>query len=319
MDAATRRLLRSNDLTRSITLLRAFLLASALILVAGGAVLGWTLSRTLWQQAVTSEQSSLARYVDGVVRPTLVHGDRVVVNRSGDRAMRDSFKAQGQDVIAVKVWQPNGRLAWTNLDRERIGHRFPLEGPLETRGQRQPRNGELRLDIERERGGRLRGGPRVPEPSPGVRTDRRFAVGPGDRRIRDLREPGLGEPAGRLPTASDLAHRRGGLPRSLGGARAARPERLATPRGVEPSARAERARRGGKSQRDGRREGSVYRRPLTPGSADRGRDRPGDGPRRGQPGDAPLRRPLPRHREDRRPRRDPDEAGVPHGRGVRRS
>jgi putative nucleotidyltransferase with HDIG domain len=131
MDAPTRGLLRSDGLTRSITLLRAFLLASALILVAGGAVLGWALSRTLWQQAVASERSSLARYVDGVVRPTLVHGNRVVVNRSGDKAMRDSFNAQRQDVVAVKVWEPNGRLAWTNLDRERIGHRFPLEGPLE--------------------------------------------------------------------------------------------------------------------------------------------------------------------------------------------
>jgi putative nucleotidyltransferase with HDIG domain len=124
--------LRRVDLARSITLLRAFLLASALILVVGGVVLGWTLSRTLWNQAVSSERSSLARYVDGVVRPTLVHGNRVVVNRWGGRAMLDSFEAQSQDVVAVKVWQPNGRLAWTNIGQPRIGHRFPLEGPLET-------------------------------------------------------------------------------------------------------------------------------------------------------------------------------------------
>jgi putative nucleotidyltransferase with HDIG domain len=132
MDAATRGMLRSDDLGRSITLLRAFLLASALILVAGGAVLGWSLSRTLWDEAVSSERSSLARYVDGVVRPTLVHGNRVIVNRGGGEAMLDSFNAQGQDVVAVKVWEPDGRLAWTNKDRSRIGRRFPLEGPLET-------------------------------------------------------------------------------------------------------------------------------------------------------------------------------------------
>jgi putative nucleotidyltransferase with HDIG domain len=124
--------LRTDDLGRSITLLRAFLLASALILVIGGAVLGWALSRTLWNQAVSSERSSLARYVDGVVRPTLVHGNRVVVNRRGGQAMAASFNAQSQDVVAVKVWEPNGRLAWTNKDTSRIGHRFPLEGPLET-------------------------------------------------------------------------------------------------------------------------------------------------------------------------------------------
>lgn len=32
---------------------------------------------------------------------------------------------------AVKVWEPDGRLAWTNVEPQRIGHRFPLEGPLE--------------------------------------------------------------------------------------------------------------------------------------------------------------------------------------------
>ncbi|MDX6479996.1 MAG: hypothetical protein QOG85_506 [Gaiellaceae bacterium] len=132
MNDLGRALPRADDLGRSITLLRAFLLASALILVAGGAVLGWSLSHTLWQQVVTSEQSSLVRYVDGVVRPTLVHGNRVVVNRRGGQAMLDSFRSQDHDVVAVKVWAPNGRLAWTNRDRERIGRRFPLEGALET-------------------------------------------------------------------------------------------------------------------------------------------------------------------------------------------
>ena len=132
MDTAGRRTRRTDDLGRAITLLRAFVLASALILVVGGAVLGWSLSRTLWQQVVASERSSLARYVDGVVRPTLVHGNRVVVKGRGGRAMLDSFNAQRQDIVAVKVWEPNGLLAWTNIDQSRIGHRFPLEGPLET-------------------------------------------------------------------------------------------------------------------------------------------------------------------------------------------
>jgi putative nucleotidyltransferase with HDIG domain len=123
---------RTDDLARSITLLRAFLLASALILVAGGALLGWSLSRTMWQQAVASERTSLARYVDGVVRPSLVQGNSVVVNRWGGQAMRASLRSQSQDVVAVKVWEPNGVLAWTNKDKSRIGRRFPLEGPLET-------------------------------------------------------------------------------------------------------------------------------------------------------------------------------------------
>lgn len=95
-------------------------------------MLGWSLSRTLWDQAVASERASLARYVDGVVRPTLVHHDHLVVTRRGSRAMLDSFRAQEDDVVSVKVWEPDGRLAWTNLGVKRIGHRFPLDDDLET-------------------------------------------------------------------------------------------------------------------------------------------------------------------------------------------
>ena len=130
MDARALQMPQTHDLGRSLTMLRVFLLASALILVTGGAVLGWQLSRTLRDQALASERASLAQYVDGVVRPTLVRHDRVVVNRWGGRSILDSLKEQ-PDVVAVKVWQPSGRLAWTDLDAHRIGHRFPLEGELE--------------------------------------------------------------------------------------------------------------------------------------------------------------------------------------------
>jgi hypothetical protein len=126
-----RRLGRGRDLERSLTLLRAFLLASALILVAGGVLLGWALSRTLREQAVVSERWALVRYVDGVARQTLVHHGRVVVDRWGGQAILSSLSEQ-PDIVAVKVWQPDGRLAWTNFDRSRIGRRFPLEGGLRT-------------------------------------------------------------------------------------------------------------------------------------------------------------------------------------------
>src|SRR5581483_6360205 len=33
-------------------------------------------------------------------------------------------------MLSVKVWGANGLLAWTNQDRKRIGHRFPLDGLL---------------------------------------------------------------------------------------------------------------------------------------------------------------------------------------------
>ena len=118
-------------LERSLTLLNVFLLASAVILVAGGTLLGWTLTRTLHQQALDSERWALARYVDGVVRPKLVRDNRVVITRWGDKALRTSLASQ-PDVVSVKVWRPDGRLAWASLDQSRIGKRFPPDGPLQT-------------------------------------------------------------------------------------------------------------------------------------------------------------------------------------------
>jgi putative nucleotidyltransferase with HDIG domain len=112
-----------------LTLLRRFLVASAIILVAGAVVLGWVLTRALQSEALDSERGSLTRYVDSVVGPTLVHGDRIVLGASGDAALLRTLRAQ-PEVVTVKVWRPDGTLAWTNRDRSRIGRRFPLDDEL---------------------------------------------------------------------------------------------------------------------------------------------------------------------------------------------
>jgi hypothetical protein len=62
---------------RSVTLLRVFLLASAVILVSGGLVLGSVLTAALRGQALDDKRASLTQYVDGVLRPELVRGDSV--------------------------------------------------------------------------------------------------------------------------------------------------------------------------------------------------------------------------------------------------
>jgi len=116
-------------LERSLTLLRRFLVASAVILVGGAVLLGWTLTRALQSEALASERASLARYADSVVRPAVVRGNRVVLTRSGDAALLRTLRAQ-PDVVTVKVWRPDGTLAWTNRDRSRIGRRFPLDDEL---------------------------------------------------------------------------------------------------------------------------------------------------------------------------------------------
>jgi putative nucleotidyltransferase with HDIG domain len=136
---------RARGLERSLTLLRAFLLASALICTGAGVALGWILSQSLTREALAAEQTSLFNYVDGVVAPLLVHRNKVVIPWYDDGKLATSILRQ-QDIVTVKVWQVlgrKGRLAWTNpishsstgapvknLDRDRIGKRFPLDDLL---------------------------------------------------------------------------------------------------------------------------------------------------------------------------------------------
>jgi putative nucleotidyltransferase with HDIG domain len=114
---------------RSLTLLRMFLLASAAILVVAGLVLSSVLTSSLTSQAVSDRRQSLTQYVDGVLRPDLVHGDRIVVGPSISSRLLDEIRRQ-PDIVTVKVWRADGTLAWTNRGLDRIGKRFPLEEAL---------------------------------------------------------------------------------------------------------------------------------------------------------------------------------------------
>jgi putative nucleotidyltransferase with HDIG domain len=122
-----RRLRRGRDLERSLTLLRVFLFASAVICAGAGLTLGWLLSRSLTTEALGAEQTALARYVDGLVSPVLVHGNRVVVSRSDEGRLALSGQP---DILSVKVWRSDGLLAWTNVDKKRIGRTFPVDDEL---------------------------------------------------------------------------------------------------------------------------------------------------------------------------------------------
>jgi HD-GYP domain-containing protein (c-di-GMP phosphodiesterase class II) len=124
-----RRLRRRRELERSLTLLRVFLLASAVICAAAGVALGWMLSHSLTAEALDAEQTALARYVDGVVGPALVQGDKVVVSPR-DKGRFASSVRRRKDILSVKVWRADGVLAWTNVDPRRIGRHFPLADEL---------------------------------------------------------------------------------------------------------------------------------------------------------------------------------------------
>ena len=133
---------RGRDLERSLTLLRVFLLASALLCVGAGLALGWMLSQSLTKEALNAEQTSLVQYVDGVVQPVLVSHDHVKVPWSQDDQLGSNVLSQ-PDIVVVKVWTADGVLAWTNrktrsstdarvLNRDRgdIDHRVRLDDEL---------------------------------------------------------------------------------------------------------------------------------------------------------------------------------------------
>ena len=114
---------------RSLTLLRVFLVASALILVAGGLVLSWVLGSSLRDQAIEYRRDYLQEYVDGFLRPAIVRDGHIMVSFAGARGLMRSIRRQ-HSIVSVKVWEPDGTLVWTNRDRKRIGRRFDLEGDL---------------------------------------------------------------------------------------------------------------------------------------------------------------------------------------------
>ena len=114
---------------RSVTLLRAFLLASALIVAAGGVVLSSILTHALSDQALADSRSGVSQYVDGVLRPELVRGNHVQVSRHVSARLTGELR-RNRSLVTVKVWRPDGVLAWTNRAQARIGRRFDMDGDL---------------------------------------------------------------------------------------------------------------------------------------------------------------------------------------------
>jgi putative nucleotidyltransferase with HDIG domain len=114
---------------RSVTLLRVFLVASAAIIAAGGILLSSILTHAVSGQAVDDSQASVSQYVDGVLRGTLVRGGQVQVSRNTSARLAGELR-RNRALVTVKVWRPDGVLAWTNRAQARIGRRFEVDGDL---------------------------------------------------------------------------------------------------------------------------------------------------------------------------------------------
>jgi putative nucleotidyltransferase with HDIG domain len=115
---------------RSLTLLHIFLGASAVILGVGAFILSTALTSALTSQAIADHRDSLTQYVDGVLGPALVRGNALQVGPSVSSVLLSELRSD-PDLVTVKVWRPDGVLAWTNRGRNRIGKRFEEEGNLE--------------------------------------------------------------------------------------------------------------------------------------------------------------------------------------------
>jgi putative nucleotidyltransferase with HDIG domain len=115
--------------TRSLTLLWALVGVAAIVLAAGGIVLGSIMTRALRRQALDDAKVSLTSYTSGVLSPRLIDGTSLRVGEDVTGIVRRNL-AERPDILSVKVWRRDGTLAWASLAPERIGRKFPLGDDL---------------------------------------------------------------------------------------------------------------------------------------------------------------------------------------------
>ena len=113
---------RSSGLGRSLTLLRAFLLASAAILAVGAVALSSALSGDLRAAALDDTALDVGAYADAVVTPALVSGDEIVAGRASRRRLARSVRLP-TDVRGLNVYARDGRLVFSTTRPNRVGRR----------------------------------------------------------------------------------------------------------------------------------------------------------------------------------------------------
>jgi len=107
---------RSSGLRRSLTLLRTFLVASAVILAVGAVSLSSTLSSSLRATALHDAARDFTRYTNAVVAPNAVHGRRVAVSRVASRRLARTLSLT-TDVRRLDVFTREGRLVFSAGER----------------------------------------------------------------------------------------------------------------------------------------------------------------------------------------------------------
>ena len=119
----------TEKISRSVTLLRVFILASGILLIAAAGSLAILMTNAVRKQAIDDAQTSLTEYTNGVLHREVVHGGHLTVGHDVRGIVRASF-ASRPDILSIKVWRPDGKLMWTNVEPERIGRTFPVSDHL---------------------------------------------------------------------------------------------------------------------------------------------------------------------------------------------
>jgi len=117
-----KRAYRSSGLLRSLTLLRTFLIASAAILAAGAVALSSTLSSDLRASALEDNARDVGAYVDVVLAPSVVRGERVAVTPRALRRLKRTVRLP-KDARGLNVYSHEGRLVFSTTRPDRIGRR----------------------------------------------------------------------------------------------------------------------------------------------------------------------------------------------------
>jgi putative nucleotidyltransferase with HDIG domain len=111
---------RSSGLLRSLTLLWTFLITSAAILAAGAIALSTTLSNGLREAALRDNANDMSLYVNAVLAPTVVRGERIVVSPQALERLARTTR-QPHDVRSVNLWGKDRRLVFSTSQPDRVG------------------------------------------------------------------------------------------------------------------------------------------------------------------------------------------------------
>jgi putative nucleotidyltransferase with HDIG domain len=114
--------IRTSGLGPPLTLLRTFLIASAVILAVGAVALSSRLSGDLRRAALTDTAHDVSDYTDAVLAPSLARRNSVVVTAGTIERLRRTVRLP-EGVHGLNVYARNGRLVFSTNKPDRIGRR----------------------------------------------------------------------------------------------------------------------------------------------------------------------------------------------------